>query len=130
MKKSLFALFAFFAMNGFSSLSYATTSEFPENVGQGILLDFNCCIDKTKGHMGNPKTPVLLPCIYQEGHTLYLIRGCELTTITLKDASGSIVFSTVIPEGCYYVSIPDYLVGEYELHIRRGDQCFCAEIEL
>ena len=117
-------------MNGYSSFSFAKTADFPENVGQGIELNFNCCIDVIKGDVGRPKTPVLMPCIYQEDHTLYLIRGCELTTVTLKDGFGSTVFSAVIPTGCRFVSIPGDIVGEYELHVSRGDQCFCAEISL
>lgn len=129
MKKVFLTLFALFAMNCISPLSFAATSEISENAENGLMLGFNVCIDN-KGDIGYPKTPVLMPCIYQEDHTLYLIRGCELTTVTLKDGFGSTVFSAVIPTGCRFVSIPDDIVGEYELHVSRGNQCFCAEIEL
>lgn len=95
------------------------------------LLDF-CVIvhidDNTEHPF--PHSIVRKPRVLQDGHTLYLIEGCDNTTIELLDENNQVVYTTEVTEGTETLALPTFLVGAYELHITRGRYTFVAEIEL
>ena len=77
-----------------------------------------------------PKSPVQMPTIFQNGHTLYLYSGCTGATLRLLDADEEEVFSTEITDEMDEICIPNTLVGTYRLEIIRGAFTFHCYIEL
>ena len=76
-----------------------------------------------------PRSPILMPSVYQDGHTLYLYSGCTGATLRLLDADEE-VFSTEITDEMDEICIPSTLVGTYRLEIIRGAFTFYCDIEL
>ena len=79
---------------------------------------------------GRPRSPILMPSVYQDGHTLYLYSGCTGATLRLLDADEEEVFSTEITDEMDEICIPNTLVGTYRLEIIRGAFTFYCYIEL
>lgn len=77
-----------------------------------------------------PKSPLQLPSVYQDGHTLYLYSGCTGATLRLLDADEEEVFSTEITDEMDEICIPSTLIGTYRLEIIRGAFTFYCYIEL
>jgi len=84
----------------------------------------------SSGDKNRPRTPVLIPIVAQDNHTLYLYSGCDNTTIELYDEDETLVYTTYVPEGTEQITLPSSLAGVYELRIIRGSITFVAEIEL
>ena len=84
----------------------------------------------TIGDEPRPKSPILVPSVYQDGHTLYLYSGCTGATLRLLDADEEEVFSTEITDEMDEICIPNTLVGTYRLEIIRGAFTFYCYIEL
>ncbi len=101
------------APNGGGNLPLTTKPTNPEDAG------------------GKPaKSPVLVPSVYQDGHTLYLYSGCTGATLRLLDADEEEVFSTEITDEMDEICIPSTLIGTYRLEIIRGAFTFYCYIEL
>lgn len=77
-----------------------------------------------------PRTPVYAPCIGVTSHTLLLYSGCDNAEIVLTNYADEEVYSTIVPEGTPFLVLPEWLSGQYELHIHRGNFCFWGLIEL
>ena len=77
-----------------------------------------------------PKAPLTPPVIALDGHTLYIISGCDDTTLSLVDEYDDEAYSTTILEGTTMITLPEWLEGTYELRILRGQYMFYTEIEL
>lgn len=129
MKKHLFSLFALLFANIMLSTSAASTTDYLHAYGTPIILNVSSTIDIKTGSTQYPKSPVRIPCIYQDDHTLYLLSGCEGSSIIIKDADNEEVFTFFITDETSF-TIPSTLSGEYELHIHRGNYCFFGMIEL
>lgn len=129
MRKTFMILLAVLTLNG-SSLTSATSSTMAGEQVLGLALQFSVHIDTTKGNIPYPKSPVLPPCVYQNGHTLYLVNGCSGSSITLLDEFGDERFSADISENDESIILPDDLSGEYRLQIIRGRYIFYTTIEL
>lgn len=82
------------------------------------------------GGSGNHKTPIVIPSISLDDHTLYFNTPCDGDTLRLLDENGVVVYSIVIPVGTTSWVLPSTLSGEYELQIIRGNYCFWGIIEL
>ena len=82
------------------------------------------------GEHSNPKSPVQMPTIVQNGHTLYIISGCAGATLILRDEYETEVYSTAITEEIDEITLPSTLSGTYEIRLIRGSQIFVGEIEL
>ena len=77
-----------------------------------------------------PKSPILVPSIYQDGNTLYLYSGCTGATLRLLDEDEEVVYSLEITDEMDEICIPSTFVGTYRLEIVRGAFTFYCEIEL
>lgn len=82
------------------------------------------------GGNSRPKSPVQVPTVFQNGHTLYLYSGCTDATLRLLDDDDEEVLSTEIIDEMDEICIPSTLVGTYRLEIIRGTFTFYCEIEL
>ena len=77
-----------------------------------------------------PKSPILIPEVYQENHTLYFDEAIEGCTVLLLDEDEDIVFSDSIDVNQTSLVFPSTLSGTYELQIIQGDIIFYCYIEL
>ena len=82
------------------------------------------------GDEPNPKSPVQMPTIVQEGYTLYIISGCTGATLILRDEYETEVYSTLITDETDEITLPSTLSGTYEIRLVRGSLTFVGEIEL
>ena len=81
-------------------------------------------------HNPLPKSPVQIPEVYLDGHTLSFdaaIEGCE---VRLLDANENVIFTDFIEENQTSLILPSTLTGTFELQIIRGNIIFYCEIEL
>lgn len=74
------------------------------------------------------RTPIEIPCIQQEGQTLYFDSSCHGCLLRIVDAENSVVYSTTITSST--LVLPSSLEGVYELQIIRDNWCFYGEITL
>ena len=77
-----------------------------------------------------PKAPVQPPVVALDGHTLYIISGCDDTVLSLADENETEAYSITILAGTTMITLPEWLEGTYELRILRGQYMFYTEIEL
>lgn len=77
-----------------------------------------------------PRTPIQVPSIGIEDHTLYFNTPCDGCELRLIDGDGEEVYTTIIPTPCASLVLPTSLSGEYELQIIQGAICFYTIIEL
>lgn len=77
-----------------------------------------------------PRSPMKEPVVIYNNHSLLFIAYCEEADIAIFDSTGCEVFSTTKPMGIELITLPEWLSGEYELHIHRGNFCFWGTIEL
>ena len=87
-------------------------------------------VDPTGDQISIPKSPVQVPSVSIDGHTLYFFTPCDGCVLNLVDENGVVVYSLVIPEATTSLELPAELSGEYELQIVRGNYCFWGEIDL
>lgn len=82
-----------------------------------------------KGH----RTPSRIPVVYQDFSASSLIfedpcYECTLELVVL--GTETVAYTYSIPDGDNVVVLPEWLSGQYELHIHRGNFCFWGLIEL
>ena len=77
-----------------------------------------------------PKSPILVPVVYLDGHVLSFDESLEGCTVQLLDENENIVFADSIEENQTSVTFPGTLSGTYELQIIRGGITFYCYIEL
>lgn len=87
-------------------------------------------IDPTSHPGGNPKSPVQVPSVSLDGHTLYFATPCDGCTLNIVDGNNIVVYTLVIPTGTTSLVLPATLSGEYELQIIRGNYLFYGTIDL
>lgn len=96
-------------------------------------LNFSIINDDDHNNTGGsplPKSPVQIPEVYLDGHTLSFdaaIEGCE---VRLLDANENVIFTDFIEENQTLLILPSTLTGTFELQIIRGNIIFYCEIEL
>ena len=86
--------------------------------------------DGNDGELPRPKTPILPPTVAIDGHTLYILDGCDGAELAIVSADDDEVYTASLPEGTTLLVLPEWLQGTYELQIRRGQYVFAADIEL
>lgn len=86
--------------------------------------------DPISGNDGQDKSPVTIPEIGLENHTLYFYTPCDGCTLRLLDENDNVVYSTVIATGTTSLVLPSTLSGEYEIQIIQGNICFYGYINL
>lgn len=114
MKKLFFYLLSVFALNANAgNVELNVTWDDPTNIGYPI-----------------PKSPVLVPEVSLEDHTLYFFTPCDGYTLNIVDENDVVVYSIVIPVGTTSWVLPATLSGEYELQLISGNYCFWGMITL
>ena len=95
------------------------------------LIDLEVGIeDPEHGDSGQQKTPVTIPDISLEDHTLYFYTSCDGCTLRLLDENDKVAYSTIIPTNTTSLVLPSTLSGEYEIQIIQGNICFYGYINL
>lgn len=84
-------------------------------------------IGQPGGFGGIPKSPVQVPVVDLDDHTLYFTTSCVGDTLQLVQ-NGVVVYSTVIASD--EVELPATLEGDYELQIIHNEWLFYGDIEL
>ncbi len=97
-----------------------------------VNIDLNIkYIDPTDmGNNNGAKSPILKPSVGVKGNMLYLIDGCYGCMLSLVSANGEEVYSEYVEFGTDIIELPEYLSGEYEIRLVRGDICFYGMIGL
>ena len=95
-----------------------------------IPLDINVKIDDHGGNDTGHRSPVTVPTVSLEDHTLYFDTPCDGCVLSLLNEDGEEVYTTIIPAYCLSLVLPSYLSGEYELQIIQGNICYYATINL
>lgn len=73
--------------------------------------------DPTIPYTPVPKTPILIPHVSIEIHTLYFGTCCDGYTLQIVDENDDVAYSTVIPTGTTSLILPAYLFDTYELQL-------------
>ncbi len=98
--------------------------------GQIIPLQVNWGDETGLGH-GDQKSPVLIPTVFLDSHTLYFEEAFgDVVPVELTDASGNVVYSDYLPAGTQTLSLPATLSGAYTLFIYIGNYVFAGQINL
>ena len=97
-----------------------------------ILIDLHVGYDDEIAiKKGIGRSPVQIPSIYIDGHTIYL-NGYAFDEVQIvatdENGDGYTVYSSVVSEGAETVEIPDDIAGEYEIRLCRGGYYFYGEI--
>lgn len=86
-------------------------------------------IDETPTQPGNPRNPVGIPTVWQDGYELEI--EAPHAEYVLNIVSGTtVVYSVVVPETVSLVVLPATLSGTYELQLIQGNLCFYGDIDL
>lgn len=119
MKKT----FVTFALTALSVICCASSYE-------GCPLDLSVnIIDDTPIAHDKGKSPIRMPAIWQDGHTIsFQSYHPEYIINIVQD--GEMIFSSVIPADVALYDLPGYVSGECVIQFIRGNYCFWAEIEL
>ena len=121
MVKKIVALLMLFLAVGGANL-YANTQSNP------LELEVRD-IDNKPIHSGNPRSPIEIPTVWQEGHVLEI--EDPHAEYVLNIVSGTtVVYSVVVPETVSLVVLPATLSGTYELQLIQGNLCFYGDIDL
>ena len=124
MKKSLL----FFVFTVAVTMSFARTTGMPP--GEPIPLQVNWG-DETGIGNGTQKSPDNIPTVSLDNYTLYFADTfSEVVAIELKDASGTVVYSTNLPIGSQTLVLPATLSGTYNIYIYVGGLCYYGQIPI
>ncbi len=124
MKKYLFLFF----IACLSFLTHASGALPPPGTIIPLQIDWN---EPGNDAPGSPKSPPQVPTVSLDGYTLYFSQVySEVVPVSLADASGTTVFSTVLPIGTTSLVLPSTLSGTYTLYINVGGYLFCGQINL
>ena len=125
MKKLLIVIVAVFAL-----LSFANGATNRCNDGIPIPLSIIGNNDDDVQN-GLPKSPETSLTVYLDNYTLYFADAfSEVVAIELKDASGTVVYSTNLPIGTQTLVLPATLSGTYTIYIYVGGLCYYGQISL
>ena len=108
-------------------LSITSVNVYADPEGVDLQVGY---IDPNNGDDGQPKTPILIPEVSLDDHTLFFDTPCDGCTLRLVDANNNVVYSTVIPTGTTSLVLPSSLSGEYKLQIIQGNIYFWGYIIL
>ena len=108
-------------------LSFTSVNVYADPEGVDLQVGY---IDPNNGDDGQPKTPILIPEVSLDDHTLFFDTPCDGCTLRLVDANNNVVYSTIIPTGTTSLVLPSYLSGEYKLQIIQGNIYFWGYIIL
>lgn len=108
-------------------LSLTSVNVYADPEGIDLQVGYD---DPNWGDDGLQKTPILIPEVSLDDHTLIFDTPCDGCTLHLVDANDNVMYSTVIPTGTNSLVLPSSLFGEYEIQIIQGNLCFYGFIIL
>ncbi len=115
MKKLLFCISMLFCL---SAIAYA---------GNDVPMTYQ---PQGATHGGNPKAPVTIWHIDQDGYVLTMsATPCDYT-LTLYDENDVLVYSTFLPAGTTQVVLPATLSGNYEIRFETTTYYYYGYISL
>lgn len=97
--------------------------------GQSVDLEVGI-IDPKPGHPGGAKTPVLVPDVFIDGHSLTFDNLCEDYTLSLYDEDDDLVYSVFVPAGTTQVVLPTTLSGTFEIRFETDTYYYYGYIDL
>lgn len=112
MKKTIISFF-------FLLLSSSLSFGYPDALTSTLPLQVEI-VEPTTPIGGHPRTPVAVPSVVQDDHTLYFNNVGYDLTLVLLDEDGGEAYTTFIPAGTTAVVLPSTLSGEYELQLLPG----------
>ncbi|MBR6445555.1 MAG: hypothetical protein IKS94_03870 [Prevotella sp.] len=124
MKKKILTIVAIACMAFFAPVSAFADGE-PEQVDLEVTI-----VDPSTQKGGIGRSPIQIPTVFLDGHTLYFDTPCDGCTLQLVDEFDSVVYSVTIPAGTTEWELPEAVTGEFVLQIIRGRYCFWGWIEL
>lgn len=118
----------FFAFLGLCILGGAISAN-AQNNGVQILFKLAGPDDEPM-EPSNPKTPVLLPTVWQDGYSLDFNGTHDDYVLRIVDATDAVVYSAVVPSYQTLVWLPTYLVGTYRIELLTDLWLFYGVITL
>lgn len=100
-----------------------------EDIGEDIGLHVGI-IDPTKPDNPIRRSPVRIPSVSIDDHTLFFNTPCDGCMLRLFNEDGDMVINMIIPDDSSIINLPTFLAGEYEIQILRGNYCFYGYINL
>lgn len=96
------------------------------------IVPLSVCIedDEQPGTNGNPRSPIEVPLVYIDDHTLTFAVGHPDYTLIIKDEDGTVAYSTVVYSIQTQVVLPSSLSGDYEIQLVMGNWLFTGWINL
>lgn len=125
MKKLILSIVVLLA----SSFSDVIAQITGENFCEEIVLHTNI-IDPTIPEGPVRRSPIHVPSISIDDHTLFFNSSCDGCTLRLYNEEGDLVVNLIIPDNSSTISLPSFLTGEYEIQIIRGKFYFYGYINL
>lgn len=125
MKKIILSVLLFLA----SSYSDVMAQVAGNDIGEGIVL-YVGIIDPTKPDGPVKRSPISIPSVSINDHTLYFNTSCDGCILQLFNEDGELQYVITIPENSESIELPSCLTGEYEIQIIRGNYCFYGYITL
>ena len=86
--------------------------------------------DDQPGGNGYPRSPIEVPLVYIEDHTLTFAVGHPDYTLIIKDEDGDVVYTTTVFSTDTEVILPSTLSGDYEVNLVMGNWLFTGWISL
>ena len=97
---------------------------------QGNPLDLEVReIDDKPIHSGDPRSPILIPTVWQDGYELEIDTPHDEYVLNIVSGT-TIVYSVVVPANVSLVVLPATLSGTYELQLIHDNLCFYGYIDL
>lgn len=124
MRKRLLLTLLLFSSLFFGIPTYAQEPEEEE-------IEFSVTgIDPEPGYPGYPKTPILLPHLWQNGYLLDFHGTHVDYLLRIVDASDNVVYMVVVPSLQTQVWLPTTLSGTYRIELISGSLLFYGYINL
>ena len=108
---------------------YHASAQNPSNNGSQISLTVEKIKDTELGN-GYPKSPVQVPYVTLDDHTLYIWSQHGGYTLTLLDDNDAVVYQTYVAAGVQYAVLPTTLSGNYTLVLSDDTYMFTGMIGL
>ena len=102
-----------------------------QEVGDEEEIEFSLTeIDPVPGYPGHPKTPILMPTLWQNGYLLDFHGTHTDYVLRIVDAADNVVYFAVVPSYQTQVWLPTTLSGTYRIELLSGSLLFYGYITL
>ena len=100
-----------------------------QEVGDEEEIEFSIDDNSPLGP-GNPKTPILMPTLWQNGYLLDFHGTHADYVLRILDATNTVVYFAVVPSYQTQVWLPTTLSGTYRIELISGNLLFYGYITL